>query len=41
MVTVVADSGTGQLTGITGTMTIQIDSGKHSYDFAYTIPDSR
>jgi hypothetical protein len=40
-ITVVPDSGTGQLVGLTGTMTIIITSGKHSYDLAYTLPDSR
>jgi hypothetical protein len=39
-ITVVPDSGTGQLTGLTGKMGIQIADGKHSYDFAYTLPDS-
>jgi hypothetical protein len=37
-VTIVPDSGTGQLTGITGTMTINIADGKHSYDLEYTLP---
>jgi hypothetical protein len=33
------DSGTGQLVGITGKMTIIIAAdGKHSYDFEYTLP---
>jgi uncharacterized protein DUF3224 len=36
---VVPDSGTGQLTGLTGSMTIRIaPDGKHSYDFAYSVP---
>lgn len=39
-VTVVPDSGTGQLEGLSGRMAIQIDSGKHSYSFEYTLPDS-
>src|SRR6266404_80038 len=39
-ITVVPDSGTGQLTGLIGKMDIQIADGKHSYDFAYTLPDS-
>jgi hypothetical protein len=39
-VSVVPDSGTGQLTGLTGTMTIKITDGKHFYDFAYTLPES-
>lgn len=36
---VVPDSGTGQLTGLSGSMNIIIANGKHSYDFAYTLPD--
>ncbi|HEY1925256.1 MAG TPA: DUF3224 domain-containing protein [Candidatus Acidoferrum sp.] len=36
-VTVVPDSGNGELTGISGTMTIIIAGGKHSYEFAYQI----
>ena len=36
-VTVVPDSGTGEFTGISGTMTIIIAGGKHSYEFAYSI----
>jgi hypothetical protein len=35
---VVPDSGTGQLTGLAGTLTIKIDNGKHSYEFDYTLP---
>jgi hypothetical protein len=38
-VTVVPDSGTGQLEGLTGTMTIKIDAGKHSYEFEYALPE--
>jgi hypothetical protein len=37
-ITVVPDSGTGQLKGITGTMDIRIAEGKHSYDLEYTLP---
>jgi hypothetical protein len=37
-VTVVPDSGTDALAGIAGAMTIIIADGKHSYDFAYTLP---
>jgi Protein of unknown function (DUF3224) len=37
-INVVADSGTGELEGITGAMTILINEGKHSYDFAYSLP---
>ena len=37
---VVPNSGTGQLTGLTGTMNIIIaPDGKHSYEFEYTLPD--
>jgi hypothetical protein len=39
-ITVVPDSGTGQLTGLSGSMNIIIKDGKHSYDFAYTLPDA-
>jgi len=39
-VTVVPDSGTGQLTGLAGTMSIKIDTGKHSYDFEYRLPET-
>ncbi len=39
-VTVVPDSGTGQLEGIAGTLTIKIDQGKHSYEFEYTLPET-
>ena len=38
-VTVVPDSGTGQLAGLTGAMTIHIVDGKHSYDFDYTLSE--
>lgn len=38
LVTVVPDSGTDQLAGLTGTLAIIIDSGKHSYDFEYSLP---
>ena len=37
-ITVVPDSGTGQLAGLSGTMQITITDGKHSYDFDYTLP---
>jgi len=36
-VTVVPDSGTGQLVGLSGAMTIQIADGMHSYDFEYNL----
>ena len=38
-VTVVPDSGTGQLAGLSGTMTIDIIDGKHLYTFDYTVRD--
>ncbi len=38
-VTVVPDSGTGQLAGLAGKFSIQIAEGKHSYAFDYTLPD--
>ena len=38
-IVVVPDSGTGELTGLTGKMMINIADGKHSYDFEYTLPD--
>jgi len=38
IITVVPDSGSGQLAGIAGQMEIKIDDGQHSYEFAYTLP---
>jgi len=38
-VTVVPDSGTGQLVGLAGKMAIEIADGKHSYDFEYTLTE--
>ncbi len=40
-VTVVPDSGTGDLAGLAGRMTIKIDAGKHFYEFDYTLPETR
>jgi hypothetical protein len=37
-ISVVPDSGTEGLTGISGTMNIIIEAGKHSYEFNYTLP---
>ncbi len=37
-ITIVPDSGTGELAGITGTMNIIIDGAKHSYQFDYSLP---
>jgi len=39
-VTVVPDSGTGELTGLAGKMTIDITNGKHSYVFEYALTES-
>lgn len=36
-VTVVPDSGTGELEGLSGTMRIDIGGGMHSYVFEYTV----
>ena len=36
-ITVVPDSGTGELAGLSGSMSIDIAGGKHSYTFEYTI----
>ncbi len=38
-VTVVPESGAGQLAGIAGTLTIKITDGKHFYEFDYTLPE--
>lgn len=38
VITVVPDSGTDALTGLTGSMKIQIEQGKHSYTFDYDLP---
>jgi hypothetical protein len=37
-VTVVPDSGTDELTGLSGTMNIDVTGGQHSYTFEYTLP---
>jgi hypothetical protein len=39
-VTVVPGSGSDELTGISGSMTILNDSGKHSYEFEFTLPEA-
>jgi hypothetical protein len=38
VITVVPDSGTDELAGLAGTMAIQIEGGRHSYTFDYTLP---
>ena len=37
-ITVVPDSGTGQLLGLTGRMRITVVEGRHSYELEYTLP---
>lgn len=39
-VTVVPDSGTGELAGLQGEFKIIIAEGKHSYEFAYVLPQA-
>jgi hypothetical protein len=41
IITVVPDSGTDQLAGLGGRMTINIVDGKHSYEFDYTLAQPR
>lgn len=38
VITIVPDSGTGQLAGIAGSVKIVIEGGKHSYVIDYTLP---
>ena len=38
-IVVVPDSGSGELAGLSGSMTIVIADGKHSYEFAYVLAD--
>ena len=40
-VSVAPGSGTGELEGIAGDLTIIIESGRHSYRFEYTLPAER
>jgi len=39
-VTVVPDSGTDQLKGLAGKMTIKIEGARHFYEFEYTLPEN-
>lgn len=39
-ITVVPDSGTDDLIGLTGRMAITIVEGRHSYDFEYTLAET-
>lgn len=36
---VVPDSGSGQLTGLSGNMLIKVEGGKHLYEFEYELTD--
>ena len=39
-ITVVPDSGTDQLIGLLGEMSIQITEDQHSYEFVYSLPET-
>jgi hypothetical protein len=39
-IVVVPDSGTGQLSGLSGKLDIRVENGKHFYDFDYTLDGS-
>jgi hypothetical protein len=41
IVSVVPDSGSDELLGMAGTLTITQTDGKHFYDLEYTLPDAR
>jgi hypothetical protein len=38
-ITVIPDSGTEELAGLAGRMTILIEPGKHAYEFEYSLPE--
>ncbi|MGK5010335.1 DUF3224 domain-containing protein [Janthinobacterium sp. MDB2-8] len=38
-IVIVPYSGTGQLTGISGTLAIRIENGQHFYDIDYSLPE--
>ncbi|MCU0621236.1 MAG: DUF3224 domain-containing protein [Gemmatimonadales bacterium] len=40
LVTVVPDSGTGALAGVSGRMAIVVEGRAHRYDFAYELPEA-
>ncbi len=40
VITIVPDSGAGELVGITGTKMIRIEEGKHFYDLDYELADA-
>jgi len=39
-ITVVPDSGTAELVGLVGTLAIDTVDGQHTYDLAYTLPET-
>lgn len=39
VITVIPDSGTGELEGLSGTMMIVIENGAHRYEFDYSLPE--
>ena len=39
VITVVPDSGAGDLLGLAGTLSITVTEGQHGYDLEYTLPD--
>jgi Protein of unknown function (DUF3224) len=38
-ISIVPDSGTGELAGVSGTMTIEMAGSQHSYELIYSLPD--
>lgn len=39
-VTVVPDTGSGELLGLSGSLSIQIEAGQHFYEFEYSLPEA-
>ena len=39
-ITVVPDSGSGELVGLAASMAIRVEGGQHFYDLEYTLPDA-
>lgn len=40
LITVIPDSGTGDLAGLAGRLTLDLAGGKHAYAFEYTLPEA-
>ena len=40
VITVVPDSGAGELLGLAGTLSITVTQGQHGYDLEYTLPET-